>query len=362
MNRFWSPFSIPCPVNRSVSHAESQPRVTLKTIARHLGLSTAAVSMALRHRPNIPAETVVRVERAAVELGYRPDAELGRLMARLKQGRSTRFSGSLALINLFPSPRLADHNPQLARIARGITERAASQGYSIDEFCLGPGRPRPARVAQMLRARGIEGIILPGGPQYIEKLDLPFQHFATALVGTSIGLPLHRASPHQFFDMLTVVEKLALKGYRAPGLVLRHDTDLRVRHQHSAAFGWAQTEYSQWRRVPILRAPEITRDPFLRWLRQHNPDVVIAQSPTAATYLSWLAYAGKKVPDEVAFVSLDADPTDLHVSGIIETKEEYAAAAVDLVIAQLQRNERGQPASPKLVQLQSRWQEGQTAR
>jgi len=48
-------------------------RPTIKSIAKHLGISHATVSMALRDNPLIKAETRERIKAAAVELGYVPN-------------------------------------------------------------------------------------------------------------------------------------------------------------------------------------------------------------------------------------------------------------------------------------------------
>jgi len=334
----------------------------LKQIAAKTGLSTAAVSMALRRHPNIPAITVARVDRIAAAIGYRPDPEIARLMARLRQGRVRRPAGTLALINLYPSTTVAAHNHQLARIVKGIRERAESQGYAIDEFALGSSGLSPGRLANVLAARGIEGLILPGSPQFIDRLEFPFERFASALIGSSIELPLHRGSPHQYLDMLTVLEQIRLKAYRAPALLLRSDTDRRVRHQHSAAFVWAQGQVKAWRKIPVTKSDEITEEMFARWMKRHRPDVVLAQSPRIQCYLDWFARLGMKVPEDVGFVSLDIDPSEALVSGMLESKEDCAAAAVDLVIAQLHRGERGYVARPKKVLLQGEWREGFSTR
>lgn len=48
-------------------------RTTLKTLARHLGLSITTVSRALKDGPEVRPDTIARVKAAAVELGYRPN-------------------------------------------------------------------------------------------------------------------------------------------------------------------------------------------------------------------------------------------------------------------------------------------------
>ena len=64
-----------------------EPRVNLRELAEHLGLSVATVSLVMNRSPaakSIPQQTQARVRAAARELNYRPNA-----MARmLRQQRS----------------------------------------------------------------------------------------------------------------------------------------------------------------------------------------------------------------------------------------------------------------------------------
>ena len=54
-------------------------RVTMRDVARALGVDPSTVSLALRAHPKIPAETRERIRRAAEKLGYTPDPMLGAL-------------------------------------------------------------------------------------------------------------------------------------------------------------------------------------------------------------------------------------------------------------------------------------------
>ena len=51
-------------------------RVTLRTVAKSLGLSVTTVSRALKDGPEVNRETIDLVKKAASDLGYRPN--LGR--------------------------------------------------------------------------------------------------------------------------------------------------------------------------------------------------------------------------------------------------------------------------------------------
>jgi hypothetical protein len=58
---------------------------------------------------------------------------------------------------------------------------------------------------------------------------------------------------------------------------------------------------------------------------------------------------------------LNRDPKDRGFAGIDQKSDLVGAAAVDLVVDQLHRNERGVPALQKLVLIEGVWVEGATA-
>jgi len=74
-------------------------RVTLKDLAAELGLSVAAVSMALRNHRKIAAATRERVKAKAAELGYRPDPTLRALADyRTRRRAAARRWNRVALV------------------------------------------------------------------------------------------------------------------------------------------------------------------------------------------------------------------------------------------------------------------------
>ena len=89
--------------------------VTLKDIAKLLGISTNAVSKALRNCDDISTRTKEQVKNCALELGYIPNYEA----LSLKNG----FSNTIAVI-------LNDLlNPYFAIFAQQITNKITSMGY-----------------------------------------------------------------------------------------------------------------------------------------------------------------------------------------------------------------------------------------
>jgi LacI family transcriptional regulator len=338
-------------------------RPTLKSIAAKAGLSGAAVSLALRDHPSIAPRTRARVQRLAARLGYRADPTVTRLMTYLRQRRGVRATGALGLLTMFPQAAPWLGNAFLRRIHTAAEARAHQFGYQLEEFWLAAPGMTPARLRDILLARGIEGLLVLGQPPGLAPVPFDFARFACGAIGYSLETPLHRACQHQYQEMFTALGRLAALGYERPGLVLPEDSDARTRRHWSAAFLAAQQRWPAARRVPPLIAPRIDGAIFGRWFRAHRPDAVIAQSPGAAEYLRWLRDAGARVPADCGFADLDVEPTPGDAcSGIRQNYEQVASAAVDLVVSQIQRNERGIPAHPKVVLIEGEWIDGGTTR
>ena len=76
---------------------------TIRDIAARAGVSHTTVSLALRRDRRLPAATRRRIERLASELGYRRDAALGELMARLRTLRAQPAHAALGFVTAWPS-------------------------------------------------------------------------------------------------------------------------------------------------------------------------------------------------------------------------------------------------------------------
>ena len=93
-------------------------KVSIKDIARHLGVSTALVSYVLNNKAGrVSAEMAEKIRQAAAELHYRPN-----LIARSLQSGKTNTLGLI----------VADiSNPFFSQIARIIEDEAKRSGYTV---------------------------------------------------------------------------------------------------------------------------------------------------------------------------------------------------------------------------------------
>lgn len=333
----------------------------MRDVAAAAGLSDATVSLALRDHARIPEATRARVREAAARLGYRADPAVRRLMVYLRGRQARRTREVIAVVSAFPTERPWETNPHLALIYRGLVERAQAAGLEVEPYWLAKRGLTAPRLGAILRARGIGEVIFLGLPQVTPTLDFPWRDFAATTIGHSLQVPLHRVAQHHHREMGIVLETLAAKGYRRPGLVLNPDVDARVDRHYRAAYLVAQAE-----RAPRVRlepwAAEGGRAGFVRWFNRTRPDaIVVGQAPPGLRELkTWMAGVGAPCPERTALVSLDVREGEEPCSGIVQAYPQLAAAAVDVVNAQRLRGERGLPAHPRLILLAGAWREGGT--
>src|SRR6516164_1380436 len=126
----------------------SEPRVTLKTIAEHLGLTPGTVSAALNNSPaarSIPEHTKNRIIEAAQALNYRPN-----FFARTLRLRRTYTIGVIA-------EEIGDAYG--AMVISGIEEYLRENNYFFLTVLHRHDPKLLQTYAQMLRTRGVEGLI-----------------------------------------------------------------------------------------------------------------------------------------------------------------------------------------------------------
>lgn len=320
-------------------------------------MSHTTVSLALRGDPRISTAVRRRIERTAAAAGYRRDARVAELMARLRTLRLQPDASTLGFITAWPTRESWQASPNQRRFHAGAQARAMELGYRVEDFWLREPGMTSRRMSAILRTRGIRGLILQSLPKAHGHLSLDWRHFAAVAKGLTIARPrLHRVTSSHFEDMRLVVHHLKRHGYRRPGLVLDADLDARTDQAWTAAYLLDQQQRPARERTPALVLDSAREAPrFARWLAQHRPDVILfSRLPVPA----WLAAIGSRVPDDVGLVHLDWSAEVAPLTGIDADPEAAGAAAVDLLVGQLHANERGIPSREKIVAVRGRWVPG----
>jgi LacI family transcriptional regulator len=155
------------------------------------------------------------------------------------------------------------------------------------------------------------------------------------------------------------LDELSKLGYRRIGLAITDEEDMRVQRKWSAGFMVYQQGIEPNRHVPHLLATGAFPRAVAEWFDEHRPDAVLSQDSKMPEYLSQLGYS---VPKDVGVAHLSLNEADTAFAGINQNSRLVGASALDLVDAQLRRNERGLPPAPKTVLILGRWIAGPTVR
>jgi DNA-binding LacI/PurR family transcriptional regulator len=214
-------------------------RVTLKTLADHLRLSPASISLVLNHAPAskaIPQKTKDRIVEAARRLGYRPHG-----VARSLAQRRTFTIGVLI-------PDVSEGYVALA--LGGIEDYLLQAGYLYFVTSHGHRKDLIEQYKRLLMDRNVEGVV---------ALDTPFPQ--------ALSVPAVAISGHQ----------------RVPGV-----TNIELDHARAAELALEHLKALGHRRIAVIRGVSYSADSGVRWrtIRDTARRLGIAIDPKLVTALT----------------------------------------------------------------------------
>ncbi len=333
---------------------------TLRSLARALGLSRTTVSDALRGSPRVDPNTAARVKKAARDAGYQRNPLAGALMSELRRSRGSAFRGVIAAIDFNEPNRPTAAARYHRELVTGADERATELGFKVERFNVGNGGVSVQRLDSILQSRGIHGVMLLPAWDEPDLTNLDWSTFAGIYTDYIIEHPaLHSVCPDHYRSLLAALQRLAGLGYQQPGLFVQRHQDERLQFRWGAAFRAFQENHPDIHPVPPLIVDNYDRDEFVRWFKRYKPDVVIGHNSEA---IDWMESCGARLPETHAFICLNVWMKTRPCAGLDLQPHTLGARAIELLIAQLQRNERGIPEWPSTTTIPARWVDGPTVR
>lgn len=339
--------------------ASRTTRITLRDVARLAAVDVSTASLALRGSPKIAAQTAARIREAAAALNYRPDPTLAALNA-YREGRKLGFRQVIAWLTNFPrSAGSWKARAIYAEYFEGASHRAEQCGYKLEEFAMNGGEVPPERMNQILKARGINALLLCPQPEALDLQSFDFSHFSAVTFGYSLRSPrLHMVSNHQFLSVQLAAEHLHAKGYRRIAIAFPIAYHESLLHQSDGAFlAFANRRESSALKL-IYDDKEWSAAALNRWLHQTQPDALIAD-PNAMQ--GWWPQLDFKVPEDLGIASFCLTNAEQQWAGIYQNNFKIGVAGLDLLLMLLHRNETGVPQTPMRLLLEGIWREGASA-
>lgn len=122
--------------------------VTIKDIAKKVGVSPSVVSRALNNKYGVKAETRERIVRTAKEMGYLPNI--------LAQGLVTRKTNTIGVV-------MADiSEPFFSQLIKGMNLVADETGYTLIYYNSYESLVERSALEHMIKAQRVDGLIIVG--------------------------------------------------------------------------------------------------------------------------------------------------------------------------------------------------------
>jgi DNA-binding LacI/PurR family transcriptional regulator len=335
---------------------ESDSRPSLVDVAKLAGVSRMTVSRVLNRAGGVKEETTLKVEAALETLGYRRNPMVQALMSQVRR-RHVRVESNIAWLE----EKVSGASRARIAILRDIAQQRAQElGFGFEVIFHKPGELSAARMDSIFKARGVQGAVIAPIMTAGASFEFPWEQYAVATIGRSLLNPLMSyVMMHFQHGIEYALQELKARGYRRIGFLTCKNTDSRSDHIQLMSILHHNYQIAEEDRVEPLWMDAATVDDFNTWYARYQPDVIID---------SWLQgwelvqQLGVRIPEDLGFLTLSHRDEFPEVSGLRVPIEAMGAGVVDIVVAQIQRNERGLPKNPKCMLTVGTWLEGSTLR
>ncbi len=337
--------------------------ISMADVAKAAGVSKNAVSLAMRHDPQIPEKTRKRIQQVAQDLGYRYDPSAGELMARIRK-KDSRPRATMALFNAHPDRDAFSRHATIPTYVAGCRRRAEERGYGLDPFWMHDPDVRGPALLRIMRSRGLKGVLIVGmmKTNRIPEHFMPIvEAYPCVVTGVRTRQPaLSFACVDHYNLALRAFERALDLGYQRPGLVLDRTIDALVDGRFSAGYMMGQQLLPPEQRLyPFYETEAARKDPggFAEWLQREQPDMIFTLYHEVR---EWLEQLGKKIPEDIGLAQLERRAKHPDWAGMEQHNDLSAEAAVDMLAGMILRGERGPPTFPRASLMGSSWKDGPT--
>ena len=306
--------------------------MSIQEVAQKASVSVATVSRVFNFPDKVKPETRARVERAALQVSYLPNAS----------ARSLRTQRSRVLGVVLPTLL----NPVFAECLEGIAQAATAGGYAIMPITTQYQLDREARAVNLLLAGSVDALILvvsnPSTSSALKKL-------ASSEVPYVLAYNQHPAHPCVYVDSQLAVKELVVKlaslGHRriamVSGLLAASD---RSQQRYRGFFkGIKAAKLTQ---LPLIEVPFI--EAATEQLRQAlstklRPTALVCSNDLLAIRSLRAAHLSRlQVPTDLTItgfdgiaLGLDTTPT---LSTITQPNHDIGRSSVELLVQSLASN------------------------
>ncbi|HEU6449366.1 MAG TPA: LacI family DNA-binding transcriptional regulator [Verrucomicrobiae bacterium] len=338
--------------------------VTMRDLAKVVGVSHSTISLALRNDPSIPLSRRREVKRVAKRMGYRPDPLLTSLVYYRHRNRLVKIQSALAWINHWEQPEQLRKHREFDAYWKGAARAAERFGYRLDELQW-TSDYSAKRFERILHTRNVRGILIPPHLSPPDWGRFDWSKFSIIRFGMSVPKPdSHLVTADHQRAVLMAFNRIYQYGYQRIGLAVCGNFDRRLGGNYTGGLYAAQKLFGFKHILPPLMTDEhvysdnpVKAKRLLReWLLKYCPDAILTTVPQVPEMIRDLGFS---IPRDIAVAgtSLQDIPVD---AGINQNPEEIGRIAAEMLVAQINVNEQGEPKAPCRILVESSWQDGKS--
>lgn len=317
-------------------HTMSKPQITIKDIARALGVSPSTVSRALKDNPDISKETRDTIHKYAREHNYKPNA--------LALNLRTSKSNTIGVI----VPQLVHHF--FSCVLSGIEEIAAKAGYNILVAQSNEKYEQEVKIVHSFLGARVCGVITS-----LAKDTTQYDHYQELLNNDipivfydriCTGINTERVVVDDYAGAFSAVEYMIQTGckriffYSSPSHMEisknRRNGYLDAMRKYRMPVSDDMIKYCDTREQAIALTPDLLED-------DDRPDGFFAiNDETASGILYACKMMGLKVPEEISICGFTdgaiAQNTDPKLTTVEQHGDEVGKSAISILIDKIDGN------------------------
>ncbi len=302
--------------------------VTLKDVAKEVGVSIATVSYVLNGTGSVSKAVQDRVRRAVEKLDYRPN--------RKAQAMRT---GSSKLIGLI-LPDLT--NPFFPELAQKVEEEARKVGYMVILFDAQEDQSAEEEGFKVLHQHGVDGIIWCPVSDSVPKIARSPNHPLVLIDRPLKGFDVVHSDYYQGGALLA--DYVINTGHRKIGLLAGPH---QVASANQRRMGFLQRSNEEVEIVWDLEVPysrDLPENARAMLKKQEATMIVAANDMVAIGAMGVLADCGVSVPDDVSIVGFDNIPWSTVIKPELTTINQpiglICAEAISLLVSRTSNPEK----------------------
>jgi DNA-binding LacI/PurR family transcriptional regulator len=333
---------------------------SMKDIAKAAGVSIGTVSLALSNNPLCSNQTRERIHKLSAQMGYLKHPYICALMKTRRSKKGPLGSPTIAFLTFHDTRDGWQAPPYIDNFTPAAAE-AERHGYHLEPFWANDPELSPARLRQLLIARGIRGIIL--NPPQRQEMEIKLELDCFSLISAGSGHPqllTDRVTSDHFSIARNAVQTCINQGFKRIGLICRNVADQRLHRRWSSAYYGELHAAKLPTNIPPFMKDRYSINDLVDWFRRKKPDAVVGTlNEDNEDVIAELKIKKVISSDHCPYLSITLKRPGW-ISGFIEHYELSAATAVQQLIDMIHRGKRGIPKVSKVTFLHGEWNPGET--